>query len=316
MNKKLSIIIPVYFNEKNLENLYKQLRLILDNINYEYELIFVDDGSEDKSYELLKRMRKADKNINLIKLCRNFGSHVAILSGLSNCSGDYATVISADLQDPPIIIKNMLEKISNSSDSKVVLAVRADRMESKIQKFLSNTYYKLMKKFALKNMPLGGFDCFLIDRDVVNQIKKIKEKNTSIMGLILWLGYKTEIVEYIRQEREEGVSRWTLSKKIKLFIDSFLSFSYFPIRFMSLLGIVLFFVGIIGVFFLVYNKFHNGIVEGWTSIVILLICFSGIQMLTLGVIGEYLWRTLDETKNRPIYIIEETLGFGQNYDKN
>lgn len=308
-NKKLSIIIPVYFNQENLYHLYEQLRFILKELECRYELVFIDDGSEDDSYTILKDIQTKDKNIKLIKLCRNFGSHTAILSGLNNCTGDYATVISADLQDPPVIIKNMLDKISNSKNTKVILAVRKDRDEGIIQKKISNTYYKLMRKYALKNMPLGGFDCFLIEREVINQIKNIKEKNTTIMGLIVWLGYKTENIEYIRQAREKGVSRWTFSKKIKLFIDSFLSFSYLPIRIMSLSGLLLFFIGILGVLFLIWNKVNNLITEGWTSIMILLIIFSGIQLLTLGIIGEYLWRTLDEIKKRPLYIVEEKIGF-------
>lgn len=306
---KLSIVIPIYYNEKNIPSLYEKLyATIIINKSFEYELIFVDDGSGDNSYEELKKLQSMDSNIKLIRLSRNFGSHTAILAGLNHVTGDCATAISADLQDPPEIIIQMLDKWRKGN--RVVLAVRQDREEPFLQKFFSNTYYKLMRKYALKNMPEGGFDCFLVDKKVIDIIKSIDEKNTTLMGQILWCGFKTERIFYVRKKREEGKSRWTLSKKVKLLIDSFLAFSYVPIRFMSVLGIVFSFVAFIFGLFLIINKFINGInVQGWTSLMILFLLVSGIQMIMLGVIGEYLWRTFDESRKRPVFIIDEKIGF-------
>ncbi len=309
---KISIIIPVYYNEANIPFLYDKLKkTVIENVDFEYELIFVDDGSGDNSYNELKKLKDLDKGIKLIKLSRNFGSHIAILAGLSNCSGDCATVIAADLQDPPNIILEMFEKYKQGS--KVVLAVRADREESIIQKFFSNTYYKLMRKFALPNMPEGGFDCFLIDRKVIEVLKNIEEKNSSIMGQILWCGFKTEKIYYIRKEREIGKSRWTLSKKIKLFIDSFMSFSYAPIKIMSLTGFGISFIGFLYGLLIFINKFINSVpIQGWSSIMVVFLFVSGIQMILLGVIGEYLWRSFDESRKRPTFIIDEKEGFIEN----
>ncbi len=198
----------------------------------------VDDGSTDGSYEEILALKVKDPNIVAVRLSRNFGSHAAILAGLSVCTGDCATMKAADLQEPSEIILSMLEKWQNGTKS--VLAVRDDREEPFTQKLFSNTYYNVMRKWALPNMPKGGFDCFLIDRDVIELLKRLEEKNTSLMGQILWCGFKTEMVHYVRKKREIGKSRWTLAKKVKLFIDSFLGFSYAPIRAIMTIGIFYF----------------------------------------------------------------------------
>ena len=308
--KKLSVIIPVYFNEMNIPKLYEKLMEVLKNNRFCYEIIFVDDGSQDNSYLELLKVREKDKNIKILKLSKNYGSHTAILAGMSHITGDCVTVLSADLQDPPEIIEKMFEKWLEGN--KVVLAVRESREESFLQTFISNTYYKLMQRFALKNMPKGGFDCFLIDKQVCKKVAEMKEKNTSIMGQILWCGFKTEKIYYTRRERKEGKSRWTLSKKVKLFVDSFLAFSYFPIRFMSFLGFIFSIFGFFGIIYLLLNKLFNNVsIQGWTSIVVIILLISGIQMLIMSIIGEYVWRILDEVKNRPNYIIEEEVGFDE-----
>ena len=301
---KLSIVIPVYFNELNLEDLYADLQKKVLPFLPDYELIFVDDGSQDKSYEILVRLADSDKKIKLVKLSRNFGSHAAILAGLSHCTGDCAMMKAADLQEPSEMILDMFEKWKKGNN--VVLAVRSDRQESAFQKWFSNTYYKIMRKIAIKNMPEGGFDCFLIDRKVIQVLTLMDEKNSSLMAQILWAGFKTDMVYYVRLEREKGKSRWTLSKKIKLFIDSILSFSYFPIRFITGLGVFVVFVTFIYMIYILLNKFLVGIpVEGWTTLMITNLFFYGLILLTLGMIGEYLWRTFDAARSRPTYIVEE-----------
>ncbi|HHX60636.1 MAG TPA: glycosyltransferase family 2 protein [Epulopiscium sp.] len=306
---KISIIIPVYYNELNLPTLYEKLQEeILNNPKLEVELVFVDDGSGDNSYAELLKLNKKDKRIKVVKLSKNFGSHTAILAGLSYCTGDCATIISADLQDPPSIIVEMLQRWEQ--DNKVVLAVREDREETWLQTTLSNTYYKLMKKVALNNMPEGGFDCFLIDRQVIDILIAMKEKNSTIMGQILWCGFKTDKIYYTRKEREIGKSRWTLAKKVKLFIDSFLAFSYFPIKFISSFGVIIAIVGFAMAIFLIVNKLVMGVpVQGWTALMVGMLLLSGIQLITLGIIGEYLWRNFDESRQRPTFIVENSVGF-------
>lgn len=301
---KLSIIIPVYFNEMNLEDLYNDLHVkVLSKVN-DYELIFVDDGSEDKSYEIIQNLKSKDKKIKSLKLSRNFGSHAAILAGLNECTGDCAVMKTADLQEPSEILLEMYEKWEKGNN--VVLAIRQERNDSLIGNFFSNMYYLLMRKFVLKNMPLGGFDCFLIDRKVIEVLRIMDEKNTSLMGQILWAGFKSDKIYYSRLKREKGKSRWTLKKKIKLVIDSVLSFTYLPIRVMTSVGLIFFIVSVLWALYIVYLKLNSGIeLEGWTTLMVFNLFSSGLILLTLGIIGEYLWRNYDATRNRPTYIIED-----------
>ncbi len=306
---KLSIIIPVYYNELNLPHTYQQLADKFSNYKkFTYEIIFVDDGSRDNSYTVMKKISQKDKKVKVIKLSKNFGSHLAILAGLENATGECATMISADLQDDPQIIIDMFEKWQNGN--KVILAVRKDREESLVQKTISNFYYTLMKKYALSNMPQGGFDCFLIDRQVINILTSIEEKNSSLMGQILWCGFKTAKIYYIRKAREIGRSRWTLSKKIKLFIDSFTAFSYLPIKLITALGFLTASISFIYAIITLFNRLLLNIrVEGWTTLMVALLFLSGVQMMMLGIIGEYLWRNFDESRKRPPFIIEEKINF-------
>ena len=308
---KLSIIIPVYYNEMNLVDLYNDLKeKVLDKLD-DYEIVFVDDGSKDKSYDILLDLKKLDDKIVVIKLSRNFGSHAAILAGLNNCTGDCAAMKAADLQEPSEMILEMYEKWKNGDN--VVIAIRADRQESAIQKFFSNTYYKIMQKIAIKDMPNGGFDCFLIDRKVMKVLELMDEKNSTLMGQILWSGFRTGKVYYTRLERKKGKSRWTLRKKIKLFTDSILSFSFFPIRCVTGMGIIVFILSIVWAIYIFISKVYGDItIEGWTTLMITNLFFYGIVLLTLGIIGEYLWRTLDASRNRPTYIIEEMKGADKN----
>lgn len=301
---KLSIIIPVYFNEDTLMMLYQDLKeKVLFKLE-DYEIVMVDDGSGDNSWEVIKEISELDNKVISIKLSRNFGSHAAILAGYSNCTGDCGVVKAADLQEDSELVLRMYE--SWKKGNKVVLAAREDREEGFFQKLFANTYYALMRKFVMKSMPKGGFDCFLIDRNVIEVLKLLDEKNSAITLQILWSGFKTDIIYYVRKKREIGKSRWTLSKKIKLVIDSMMSFSYFPVRFISGFGALSFIISALWGILLVLNKIFNGSpVNGWTTIVVLLLLSFGIIMLTLGILGEYIWRILDASRNRPPYIIDE-----------
>ena len=308
---KVSIIVPIYYNELNIPHLYEQMKeKILSRTDFEAEIVCVDDGSKDGSYKALLELREKDDRFKVVKLSRNFGSHTAILAGFAHATGDCMTMVAADLQEPLEIIIEMYEKWKQGK--KVVIAVRKDREDGFFQKLFSNTYYSLMQKYALKDMPSGGFDCFFIDKKVRDVVVCMNEKNSSIVGQVLWAGFEMDKIYYVRKKREIGESKWTLSKKIKLFIDSFMAFSYVPIRFISTLGIFISIVGFILAVFLIVNKFmFNVPVQGWTTMMITLLMLSGIQMLTLGVIGEYLWRNFDESRGRPTYIVEETHGIDE-----
>ncbi len=304
--KKISIVIPVYLNEKNLPITYAKLVEEVFPHLPDYELILVDDGSKDASYSEMLKLRNLDDKVKLIKLSRNFGQHTAIYAGLEHIAGDCAIVISADLQDPPHLILELYKKYLDGN--KVVLAIREERDESFGQKLFASIYYKLMKKYAIKDMPLGGFDCFLADKQVVEVLTKIEEKNTSLFAQVLWLGFKRAEVHYVRQAREIGKSSWTFSKKIKLVIDSLLAFSYVPIRAISLIGLIDCIISLSYASYIIIHKLFFGANLGWSSLMVAILFTSGVQMLTLGVIGEYLWRNFDESRKRPLYVLDEKHG--------
>lgn len=303
---KLSIIIPVYYNEPNLWPLYNDLKeKILSRQDIECEIVMVNDGSKDRSYQIMQEISSQDKRVRIFSLSRNFGSHAAILCGLEHCTGDCAVIKAADLQEPTELIIQMLESWKKGFN--VVLAARKSRPESGTSTFFSNAYYWLVRKTSFPNMPKTGFDIYLIDRKVIDVIKRLDEKNSALTGQILWSGFRTDIVYYDRLERKAGKSRWTLRKKIRLVSDTLYSFSTFPITFVSAVGAISFFAALIWAFVILGFKFAGKIeISGWTSLFIFSLAAFGIIMLTLGIIGNYLWRAFDASRNRPPYIVEDT----------
>lgn len=301
---KLSIIIPVYWNEDTLELLYDDLKEKVLGYIEDYEIVFVDDGSGDNSWEVMNRIRESDSNVQCVKLSRNFGEHSAILAGLSVCTGDCAVTKQADLQEDSEIILEMYE--SWKSGNKVVLAVREERDDSFSTKFFAGLYYKLVQKFVNKDMPAGGCDCYLLDRQVIGVLLNLDEKNSSLTLQVLWVGFKTDKIYFHRKERKIGKGRWTLAKKFKLVIDSMISFSYVPIRMMWIIGI-LFFIFAIGMGIDIFIEWCTvgTPIAGWTSLMCVVLCSSGLILLMLGLLGEYIWRTFDAARKRPPFIIDE-----------
>ena len=303
---KASLVIPVYYNEKNLNPLYEDIsKKLYPAKDIEWEIVLVNDGSKDNSYEVMKELAKKDKRIKIISLSRNFGSHAAVLCGLANCTGDCAVVKAADLQEPTELVLEMLESWRKGNN--VVLAVREGREEKASQTFFSNMYYRMVRKFALPEMPKSGFDVYLVDRKVINVLKNLDESNSALTGQILWSGFKTDKVYYTRLERKIGKSTWTLKKKIKLVSDTLFSFSNLPITLVSLVG----FFSCAGALLwalvvFIYKMLDKIEVSGWTTLFIFNLFSFGIIMLTLGILGEYLWRTFDSSRKRPTYIIEDS----------
>lgn len=302
---KLSIVIPVYYNEGNLRPLYNDLKeKVLNIINYDYEIVFVNDGSQDHSLSEMRELAKLDSHIHNISLSRNFGSHAAVLCGISACTGDLAVIKSADLQEPSELVLKYIEKWQEGYN--VIIATRADRPEGKGQVLFANSYYSLVRKTALPNMPEKGFDNFAIDRKVIDVLVNLDEKNSAITGQILWSGFRTAEIPYHRQERTIGKSRWTLKKKIRLVSDTLFSFSLLPIKFITGVGATTFFGTFIWAVIILIGKLTGKVpVDGWTTSIIVQLLSFGIIMVTIGVLGEYLWRTFDASRNRPVYIVEE-----------
>ncbi len=308
MNPKLSIIVPVYYNEDTLPRVFETLQGLAEKHGDEilFEFVFVDDGSGDGSYELLKGFAAREPRARVIKLSRNFGAHTAVTAGISFSTGDCITGISADLQEPVDLLVDMYREWRKGFP--VVIATRRSRRESRLSVAFSNLYYGLMSRFSEVDFPRGGFDSFLIDRKVADVIRATEEKNTTVQGLILWSGFRRATVSYDRQARTGGRSRWTLSKKIKLFIDSFIAFSHFPIRFVSVTGIVVALLGFLYALAVIVDRvFLGGEVKGWASLMVVVLLLSGVQLVGFGILGEYLWRTIEESRKRPLFVVDEKL---------
>lgn len=300
----ISIIIPVFNEEENINALYERLQEVTKDSANDFEFIFIDDGSTDNSFTVLKDLSSRDSRIKIIRLSRNFGSHSACLAGLMYSKGDACAFISADLQDPPELIQNLIDEWDKGYE--VVIGVR--EWEEKSQRFLPKVYYKLVRRFALKEMPESGTDVFLIDRKVIDAVTSMDEKNTSIFGLILWSGFRQKVLTYKKRERRYGVSKWTPGKKIKLFIDTFVAFSYFPIRMVSVVGFIFAFLGFLYAIAIILNRIiFKQAIEGWSSLMVVLLVTSGTQLLMLGIIGEYVWRAVDASRKRPPFIVSETV---------
>jgi polyisoprenyl-phosphate glycosyltransferase len=301
----VTVVVPVYFNAESLPRLAGRLRAIADGADWDMEVVFVDDGSSDASWDRIGEIARGWPRARGVRLTRNFGSQIAITAGLAEAKGDAAAVLSADLQEPPELLPDMVAAWRRGATS--VLAVRRSRPEGLATRAAAGFYYRTLRRLAFSDMPPGGFDCFLIGRPAIDFLVQSREIHTSLPGLLLWGGFATALVTYDRAAREEGESRWTVAKKIKYFIDAVVSFSYAPLRWMSVTGAGLALAAFAyAVFLVIYKLLHGQPIEGWTSLMVALAFFSGVQLLSLGILGEYLWRTLDAARARRGYLVRET----------
>lgn len=307
---KLSIIIPCYFNELNIpvttEKLLANELLFEEEVSFEY--VFIDDGSGDNTWEALSDFKnsQAPEKVKLIKLAGNFGSYNAILAGMKHATGNCNVIITADLQDPPELMVEMYKHWK--AGLKLVIANRTDRKDPFFSKLFAKSFQYIIKKFALKELPDGGFDFVFFDEQLRDEVVKLDEKNTNTLYLFVWMKYAYVSIPYQRKERELGKSRWTFSKKLKLFIDSFVSFSFFPIRLITSVGFILGIASIAYASFIIYNKFIGNIqIPGWSGLMVIVLLVSSFQMIALGILGEYVWRTLDASRKRPNYVIDKVV---------
>ncbi|MCL4530019.1 MAG: glycosyltransferase family 2 protein [Chloroflexi bacterium] len=305
---KISVVVPVYHNAESLPTLHQRLADVAARIpQSEFEFLFVDDGSKDNSFGVLKNLAASDPRVKVLRLVRNFGSNAAILAGLTYARGDCTAMITADLQDPPELIVDMIERWR--AGAKVVLAARSERRDPFLTRISGNAFNWLFRQLVFPNFPPQGFDFWLADKEVIDNLVKTAGTNTYVMGLLLWLGYPMETVTYTRGDRLFGKSQWTLGKKIKYFLDAFVGFSYLPLRLGSVVGIALAILGFLYAAFVIVAKIVYGFpAEGWTSLMVVMLLVSGTQLVMLGIVGEYVWRNLDEARQRPLFLVGETVG--------
>jgi len=304
---RVSIVTAFLDEEENLPFFRGALTTMLDRLGADYQIVLVDDHSHDGGSVFAKRWADEDHAVLYLRLSRNCGPHAAFSAGLKWATGDCAVLLSADLQDPPETIPQLLELWQNGND--VVWACRAGRQgESLTTRLFARIYYRLMRSLSLANMPAQGADFFLLDRKVIDAYNAIPEKNTSLFAMILWLGFRQTSIEYVKQARRAGRSKWSFAKKVKLLVDSLVSFSYAPIRLMSMVGAGLSALGLLYAAVVVVNFFNGHAPDGWSSLMFVMLVIGGFQLLMMGVLGEYIWRAYDEARGRPRHVIEEIRG--------
>ena len=303
----LTVVTPAFNEARNLPELYQELCRVLGALPIRWEWVVVDDHSDDGTLATVAEICRQDARVRGVRLARNFGAHTAITCGLFQARGDCAVILAADMQDPPAVIPELLAK--RQEGAQVVWATRERREGEKASTIgFSRTYYAIMRHIVgMKDIPSMGADFFLLDRRVMDAFRDFNESNVSILALITWMGFRQAAVSYTKEARLHGRSGWTLEKKLKLALDSITSFTYLPIRLMSYFGFLTAVVGFVYAIFVIANAMTGNPPQGWSSLMVVVLLVGGLQMLMLGILGEYLWRALDESRRRPRFLIEETV---------
>ncbi len=307
---ELSVVIPIFNEQKIIDELYNRLKKTVSKITENYEFIFVNDGSKDHSLLELLKLSEQDHRVFYINFSRNFGHQIAVTAGLDICQGKAVVIIDGDLQDPPELIAEMYQKYQEGYD--IVYAKREKRIgESFFKKITAKMFYRVMKKITSIDIPLDTGDFRLIDSKVVKYLKLMPEQNKFLRGQIAWLGFKSGEVLFVRDERKHGKTGYSFGKMLRFALDGITSFSDKPLQLVSMLGIFFSFISFVIIMYAVYSHFvlHQTI-TGWTSIIISTMFIGGVQLISIGVIGEYINRINRNVLNRPLYIVEKS-----NYDQ-
>lgn len=306
----ISVVTPVFNEEDILPEFHRRLTLVLKSLGEPYEIILVNDGSRDNSFRLMKDINSRDSRVKVVNLSRNFGHQTAITAGLDYAAGDAVAIMDSDLQDPPEALPDFFEKCKEGYD--VVYAIRRNRKEGVLKKTAYASFYKLLKMVANIEIPVDSGDFCVLSRRALDTIKSMPERNRFLRGLRGWIGLKQTGLEYDRDKRYAGEVKYTFGKLIKLAFDGFISFSYVPLRLASFIGLIvslMSFLGILIIFYLSFFTSRTVSVPGWASMTVTVLFLGGVQLVCIGIIGEYIGRIYDEVKQRPLYIIQDTLGF-------
>jgi glycosyltransferase involved in cell wall biosynthesis len=303
---ELSIIIPIYNEEGNIHKLIERLRSVVAQMNVSCEYIFVNDGSRDRSISLIKALAQTDRSVRYIDFSRNFGHQIAVTAGLDKSVGKAVVIIDADLQDPPELIIEMYRKLKEGNE--VVYAQRKTRKgESWLKLFTARMFYRILKSITSVNIPVDTGDFRIMDRKIVDVLKAMPEQNKFLRGQISWIGFRQTYVEYERDERHAGETGYTYKKMIRFALDGITGFSNFPLKFASICGFIVSGVAFVVMLYALYTRFiSRDYIEGWTSTIISVLFLGGIQLISIGIIGEYISRLSANSRQRPLYIINET----------
>lgn len=306
---RYSIVVPVYNEEEVIQETYKRLTKIMQETKESYEIIFINDGSRDRTLELAEQICNQDKQVKVLNFSRNFGHQIAVTAGMEYSCGQAVVIIDADLQDPPEVILKMIEKWKEGYD--VVYGKRIKRKgETAFKKITAKCFYRFLDSMTNVNIPVDTGDFRLIDRKVCDTMNTLTEKSRYVRGLVSWVGYKQIAVEYVREERFAGETKYPLKKMIKLASDAIMSFSYKPLKIAGFIGILLSMVSFLYLLVIIWQKvFTNTTVPGWASILAVMLFFNGVTLVLHSITGSYIGRIYEETKNRPLYIVRDTIGF-------
>ncbi len=302
----LSIIIPIYNEEKNIDLLYERLKHVADQLTDSCEFIFINDGSRDASLTLLKKLTIIDSRVRFISFSRNFGHQIAVSAGLDQCIGQRIVIIDADLQDPPELILDMYRKMDEGYQ--VVYAKRRARKgESFAKKITARIFYRTLQKITSINIPVDTGDFRIMDRCIVDVLKQMPEQQKFLRGQISWAGYSQTYIEYDREQRNAGETGYTYKKMIRFALDGITSFSNVPLKTVTFFGFVVSIIAFLMTVYALYSRFMSkDFVPGWTSLMLAILFIGGIQLIGIGIIGEYISRISANVRNRPLYIIQET----------
>jgi len=305
----LSVVVPMYNEEEVIEVTYGRLRSVLDRLGETYEIVFVNDGSRDRTADIVRSLCAEDRRVKLVEFSRNFGHQIAVTAGMDHASGRTVVLIDADLQDPPELIADMVAKWREGYD--VVYGRRIERKgESLFKKMTAAAFYRLLRSMTSVNIPVDTGDFRLMDRKVCDALTSMRERSRFIRGMVSWAGFKQTSVDYVRDERFAGETKYPLRKMIRLSLDAMTSFSTKPLKIASVLGFVLSAVGFVYLFVVLYQRlFTDTTQQGWTSMIAISLLFHGITLMLLGVLGEYIGRTYEEAKGRPLYLVAEAVNF-------
>ena len=307
--KKISIIIPTYNEEETVLPLYKRIFNVTNNmLEYEFEILFINDGSKDKTIDIIKLLRKEDNRVCYVDFSRNFGKEIAMIAGLDYATGDCVIFMDADLQDPPELIPKLVKYWEEGYDD-VYAKRRSRKGETWLKKFTSKMYYKLLQHLTQVEIQKDTGDFRLLDRRCVNALKKLRESQRNTKSMFSWIGYKKKEVLYDREARVAGKTKWKYIKLIDLAIDGITSFTTSPLRLATFIAIPTFMLLFIYFAYVIAKCFIiHEVIQAFQAIILLILFFSGIQILLFGIIGEYLGRIFNETKNRPLYLVNEYNG--------
>ena len=305
--EKISLIVPCYNEEKTIPLFYAECNKVLKDLDLDYEYLFVDDGSKDKTLEILKDLSANDEHVNYYSFSRNFGKEAAMYCGLSNAKGDFTCVIDADLQDPPTLLPEMIKELESGAYDCVATRRVTRKGEPVIRSFFARLFYKIINKISDVDIVDGARDYRLMTKDMVEAIVAMEEYNRFSKGIFGWVGFKTKWLEYENIERVAGETKWSFFKLFKYAIDGIVSFSQAPLSTASWLGMVMTFLSFIAIIFIVIRKIIFGDpVAGWASTICIIAFIGGIQLMMLGIVGKYLSKMYLEVKQRPHYIIAKS----------